>query len=129
MHELQIASNLQSAVMETVSSYDNVQSVERVEVSIGKLTFVGEEQLGFCWSAITEDNPLLKGSELSIGKEEVEIECGSCGYVGGMEVKEDPLFHYIMPHFACPRCKGEVEIKKGKGILITNVKLIVEDDP
>lgn len=127
MHELQIASNLMKAVLETVNGYENVEKVETVDLSIGKLTFVGEEQLRFCWGAITEDNVLLKGSELVFRTEDVEIRCCDCGYTGEMEINEDPMYHYIMPVFACPECKGDVEITKGKGILITNLKMVVDD--
>ncbi|MEA3558490.1 MAG: hydrogenase maturation nickel metallochaperone HypA, partial [Candidatus Thermoplasmatota archaeon] len=97
LHELQIASNLVSAVMETVRRYENVERVDTVNISIGRLTFVGEEQIKFCWGAITEEDPILKGSELVIGAEEVEIECSACGYLGEMEIKEDPIYHYMTP--------------------------------
>jgi Zn finger protein HypA/HybF involved in hydrogenase expression len=47
--------------------------------------------------------------------------------VGDLEVKEDPLYHYMMPVFACPECGGEVEITRGNGVTITNVKLMIDD--
>lgn len=127
MHELQIASDLMKAVAEAVSDYENVLGVEEVKVRIGRVSFVGEEQLKFCWGAITEENPILKGSELIIEHEEVELSCSKCGHVGEMEVKEDPLFHYVLPVFACRKCGGEAELTKGKGVTITNVRLSVDD--
>jgi len=127
LHELQIASNLMNAVLEAVKEHPNTTRVEKVHLSIGRLSFVGEEQLRFCWGAITEERELLKGSELVIGEEGVEISCGSCGYVGDMEVKEDPVYHFLMPVFACPECGGEVEITRGKGVTITNVRLMIDD--
>jgi hydrogenase nickel incorporation protein HypA/HybF len=116
-----------NAVLEAAKDHENVVKIEKVHLSIGKLSFVGEEQLRFCWGAITEERDILKGSELIIIEEEVEISCSSCGYVGDLEVKEDPLYHYMMPIFACPKCKGEVEITKGNGVMITNVKLMIDD--
>ncbi|MFW3146176.1 MAG: hydrogenase maturation nickel metallochaperone HypA [Thermoplasmatota archaeon] len=127
MHELQIASDMMKAVTEAVSNYENVLGVEEVKVRIGRVSFVGEEQLRFCWEAIIEENPILRGSRLTIDHEEVELSCSKCGHVGGMEVKEDPLFHYVLPIFACPKCGGEAELTKGKGVMITNVRLSVND--
>ena len=82
MHELQIASNMMKAVLEAAKGHDNVAKVETIDLSIGKLSFVGEEQLRFCWGAVTEEKELLKGSELIISQEEVEISCVTCGYTG-----------------------------------------------
>ena len=117
-----------NAVLEAAKGHDNVARIETVHLSIGKLSFVGQEQLRFCWGAITEEREMLKGSELVIDEEEVEISCSSCGYVGALEVKEDPLYHYMMPIFACPECSGEVEITKGNGVTITNVRLMIDDE-
>ncbi|MGA1873156.1 MAG: hydrogenase maturation nickel metallochaperone HypA [Thermoplasmatota archaeon] len=127
MHELQIASNLMSAVLEALKDHPNATKVETVHLSIGKLSFVGEEQLRFCWGAITDEKEVLKGSKLEVRQEEVVISCSSCGYEGEMEVKEDPLYHYLMPVFACPECGLDVEIVKGKGVTITNVRLLIDD--
>ncbi len=128
MHELQIASNLVQAVIQAASGYDHVQMVEEVHLSIGRLAFIGEEQLRFCWGAVTDEKELLKGSKLIITKEEVEVSCPSCGYKGDLGVKEDPLYHYMIPVFACPKCSSDVEILKGKGITVNNVKLIIDDE-
>lgn len=82
----------------------------------------------FCWEAVTAENEILKGSVLKISDEEVFVRCQSCGYEGDLEIKEDPLYHYMMPVFACPECGKDVEIIKGKGVTVSNVKLLIEDD-
>lgn len=102
--------------------------MDEVHLSIGRLTFLGEEQLRFCWEAVTAENDLLKGSVLKISDEEVFVKCSSCDYEGDLEVKEDPLYHYMMPVFACPECGQDVDIIKGKGVTVSNVKLLIEDD-
>jgi hydrogenase nickel incorporation protein HypA/HybF len=116
-----------NAVLEAAKEHANVTKIEKVHLSIGRLSFVGQEQLRFCWGAITEEREILKGSELIVSEEEVEIRCSSCGFTGDLEVKEDPLYHYMMPVFACPECEGDVEIVKGNGVTITNVKLLIDD--
>ena len=127
MHELQIASNLVQAVIQAANDHEGVLSIDEVHLAIGKLAFVGEEQLKFCWGAVTEENDLLKNSRLIFTKQEVEVKCSSCNYIGDIEVKEDPIFHYMMPIFACPECKSDVEILKGKDITVNNVKLLIDD--
>lgn len=127
MHELQIASNLVTAVLEAAKGYKGVEGISEIYISIGRLTFVGEEQLKFCWGAVTEEQPLLKGSQLIFDTEDIIVKCGSCGFEGDMVVEEDPMYHYISPVFACPSCGSDVEIIKGKGITVNNVKLMIED--
>ncbi len=102
--------------------------MEEVHLSIGRLAFVGEEQLKFCWGAVTDENDLLKDSKLIFTEQQVEVTCESCGYRGDLEVKEDPLYHYLIPVFACPKCGKDVEIIKGKDLLVTNVKLMIDDE-
>ncbi|MBN1389031.1 MAG: hydrogenase maturation nickel metallochaperone HypA [Candidatus Thermoplasmatota archaeon] len=127
MHELQIASDLMNAVLEAVKEHPNASRVEKVDLSIGRLSFVGDEQLRFCWGAITDECKLLKGCKLDISEEEVEISCRSCGYIGEMDVSEDPMYHFLLPVFACPECGGEVDITRGKGVTISNVRLMIDD--
>jgi hydrogenase nickel insertion protein HypA len=115
------------AVIDAASRYEDVQKVEEIHISIGRLTFVGKEQLKFCWEAVTAENELLRGSSLFFSEEPVMVRCGACGYEGDLEVKEDPLYHYMMPVFACPKCGKDVDIIKGKGITVSNVKLLIDD--
>ena len=129
MHELQMAGILIDSVLDAASDYSNVVRVDEVEVTIGRLAFLGDEQLRFCFEALSEERDLLRGCRITIKHEEAAIRCLSCGYEGGLDVIEDPTYHYIMPVFACPRCKGEIDIERGKSVHITNVKLILDDDP
>jgi Zn finger protein HypA/HybF involved in hydrogenase expression len=97
-------------------------------VRIGTASFIGKDQLEFCFGILTQDDDLLKGSRLKFVYEEVEIYCPSCGRTGPMRVDEDPAFHYSLPVFACPDCGSSVEITKGRSISITNVTLMMEGD-
>jgi len=127
LHELQIASELLGAVKETLKNYPDALSVDSIDVTIGKLSFAAEEQIRFCWSVITEEDPVLKGSEMNVTHEEGMVKCKECGFEGELSMKEDPAFHYFLPVFACPKCGGSVDILKGKDVKITNVKVIMED--
>ena len=127
MHELQMASDLMRTVMEAFSERPGALRVEEVHVRLGRLSFFGTEQLDFCWEAITEGSDTLGGSKLVFSFEEPEVRCASCGRLGPLDIKEDPLFHQVLPVFACPACGSGVEIVKGKGVSITGIKILVED--
>lgn len=128
MHELQLAGELLAAVRESLEQYDNIESVTEVEIVIGKLSFAGAEQIGFCWKTLTDDDDLLKDTKLTIGSEEGLIRCRECSYEGGLSIAEDPNFHYFLPVFACPKCQGSVDIIKGNAVSVTNIKLMVSDE-
>lgn len=128
MHELQMASDLMRAVIEAFSSRPGALKVEEVSIRLGRLSFLGEEQLKFCWEAITEGSGPLKGSKLAFSYEEPEVRCGNCGRIGPLDVEEDPLYHRVLPVFACPSCGNGVDIIKGKGVSIVNVRLLMNDE-
>ncbi len=122
MHELQMAGDLMGAVLSSIEGRTDISRVEEVQVTIGRLSMLGEEQLRFCWEAITEEEPLLKGSWLNISYEDGELHCRSCGYDGPLATGGDPLLHTILPVFACPRCGGGVDITKGRSVHVNNIK-------
>jgi len=128
LHELQIASELIQTVVSAAKGYEGVIRVEEVHLSIGRMTFIGREQLAFCWEAVSGERDLIKGSSLIITEEEVVVECSSCGYRGGLDDRSDPIYHYMLPVFACPRCGLDVDIIKGKGVTITNIKLLIDEE-
>jgi hydrogenase nickel insertion protein HypA len=127
LHELQLASELLSAVREAIEDRNDVIRVQEVDVMIGSLSFASGEQIAFCWEVLTEEDPLIGGSTLNILTEEGVIRCRECGYTGKLSVREDPSFHYFLPVFACPRCGGSVDMIKGKEVKITNVRLQIDD--
>ena len=105
-----------------------MERVEEVDLTIGALTFLGEEQLKFAFEILTKDT-LLEGSILVIDTEEVEVRCLSCDYLGPAEVLENEGFHGMVPILHCPRCGQGIEVTKGKSCLVRSVKAVEKDVP
>lgn len=130
MHELQMAGELMGAVLSSIEGRTDISRVEAVNVTLGRLSMIGEEQLRFCWEAIIEDDPLLKGSYLVISYEEGGVLCRVCGYDGPIDMAGDPLLHTVLPIFACPKCGGGVDMVRGRSVQVNNIKAVsVEEAP
>jgi hydrogenase nickel incorporation protein HypA/HybF len=101
----------------------NVEKVEEIDLSIGELTFLGEEQMRFAFEVLTRDS-ILAGSKLNICYERIEVLCHSCGYAGGVEYIDELADHMVVPDLSCPKCGSHVEVIKGKGCGVTSLKVV-----
>jgi len=119
MHEFSIMSQMVQILLAEVEK-NKLISVSRVKLAVGDLTFLGEDQLKFCYEVLARDN-ILNGSELEIEKVEPEIRCTACAYTGNLEYQEANEFHFRLPQFTCPKCNGKVDIIKGKDCIICEV--------
>jgi hydrogenase nickel incorporation protein HypA/HybF len=123
MHEVSVMSGIVESVLKELEKHD-VLRVEEVVLTLGELTFLGEEQLQFAYEIITRDT-LLNGSKLVIEPEETELLCLSCGFQG----KADKLgeeYHMSMPSLVCPKCRGKVKVLKGQSCRVTSMKVVQE---
>jgi len=103
----------------------NAKEVTEVHLVIGKLTFLGLEQVRFSYKVLTEGT-IMENSKLFIETQEGIVRCGSCGYEGSFNYEDDPLYHISVPTLQCPKCGGTVEIIGGRECLIKSVKLVVK---
>ena len=110
------------AVLAELAKHD-VEKVEEVDMVVGELTFLGQEQLEFAYSILTQTN-ILKGSELVISTEKVKVLCSKCGYEGGVDYIDRGMDHFAIPNLSCPRCGGPVELVKGKSCSVTSLKVV-----
>ena len=119
MHEFSIMSQVVQTILTEVEK-NKLNSVSKVRFEIGELTFLGEDQLRFCYNVLTKDN-ILKNSELIIEKVKPEIKCLECGYSGDLEYLDKDEFHFQLPQFSSPKCNGKIEVLKGKDCLIREI--------
>jgi len=119
MHEFSVMSQIVQAVLKEVEQ-NKLKKVSKVLLEVGELTFLGPEQLRFCYEVLSKDN-ILQGSELVIKTMEPEVECLECGYSGRLEYLEADEFHFRLPKFTCPKCDSKVEIIKGKDCTISEI--------
>jgi hydrogenase nickel incorporation protein HypA/HybF len=99
------------------------KKVTEVHLVIGKLTFLGIEQVLFAYRILTEET-IMKGSKLIIREKDGVIECLNCGFRGALEFKDDLMYHVPTPIFKCPECGEAVKIIEGKECTIESIKMV-----
>ena len=119
-------SDIVNAILERLEEY-NVKSVKTVDIIIGDMTQLGEEQLTFAYEVVTKGTP-LENSELRIERESIEVECGGCGYLGPVRVLEsgDYVSHSI-PILSCPECGGKIKVVAGQSCRIKSLEIVEAD--
>ena len=80
MHELSVVSGLVESVLDFVES-NSITKVASVRLCVGELAQLEEEQLRFCYMAITEQTA-IQGSTLEIEPVRAEVQCAHCSYQG-----------------------------------------------
>lgn len=132
MHEFSIMTEIVSTINAEIKKH-KFKSIEKVYLEVGELMFLGEDQLKFGYGILTQDNEVLKNSELIIETKKPKIECGSCGYQGELPSENigdlnDPTLHFRFPKFSCPECNGPIKILEGRACIIRNISGMVEDE-
>jgi len=116
MHELSIASNIIDIVSQSINNKENIK-VDKICVSIGKLSGIVKESLLFCWE-IAAKNSKLNGSKLIVKEQALVVYCESC--------KKKTLICGNVK-LRCGRCGEPVsKIISGKELIID--KIIVNDE-
>jgi len=123
MHEFSMTQQIVDRVVEEAKKR-NAKKVVEVQLEVGKLTFLGLDQVRFCYDLLAKDT-VLEGSKLLIEHKDGVAECTKCGYRGPLNHKDDPAYHIIIPTLQCPKCGGEVEIVGGRECTIKSVKIVL----
>lgn len=103
---------------------NDAKRVLEVHLIIGKLTFLGIEQVRFAYEILVKDT-IMEGSRLYIEEKNGLVKCISCGYEGKFSYEDDPIYHVPTPTLHCPKCGGIAKIVGGRDCLIKSVKLVV----
>jgi hydrogenase nickel incorporation protein HypA/HybF len=123
VHEFSVTSQIVQSVLAEAEKR-GAKKVTEVDLVIGKLTFLGLEQLRFAFEVLTKDT-ILEGAKLVIEEQEGIVKCSNCGYEGGFKYEDDPLYHVPVPTLKCPKCGSVVEITAGKECTIKSIKMLV----
>lgn len=100
------------------------KKITEVHLIIGRLTFLGPEQVRFAYEALTQGT-IMEGSRLVVEEQEGIVKCSNCGYEGGFKYEDDSLYHVPVPTLACPKCGNIVGIMSGKECTIKSIKMMV----
>lgn len=122
MHEFSMTTQIVNYVLEEAKKH-NAKRVNEVHLIIGKLTFLGIEQVKFAYDLLVK-NTIMEGSKLHIEENEGIVKCGNCGYEGSLKYEDDPAYHIPFPTLNCPKCGGVVNIVGGKECTIKRIKLV-----
>ena len=101
----------------------NAKKINEVHLEIGKLTFLGLEQVRFAYEILVKDT-IMEDSKLHIEEKDGIVKCDNCGYEGTLKYEDDPVYHVPSPTLKCPKCGGVVNIVGGKGCTIKSIKLV-----
>ena len=122
MHEFSMTTQIVNYILEEAKKH-NAKRVDEVHLIIGKLTFLGLEQVKFAYNVLVK-NTIMEGSKLHIEEKDGVVKCNNCGYTGDLKYEDDPIYHIPSPTLNCPKCEGVVNIVGGKECTIKNIKLV-----
>ena len=126
MHEFSVTSQIVDAILKEAKKH-NAKRVMDVYLDIGKLTFLGLEQVRFSYEILVKGT-IMEGSKLYIEEKDGTVNCRSCGYEGSFQYEDDPIYHIPTPTLRCPNCGETVEIKGGRECTIRDIKLLISED-
>ena len=125
MHEFSVTSQIVESVLKEAKKH-NAKKVVEVHLDIGKLTFLGLEQVRFSYEVLSKGT-IMEGSKLHIQEKDGVVKCTSCGYEGDFKYEDNPIYHIPTPTLHCPKCGETVEIVAGRECTIRDVKLLIEE--
>jgi len=123
MHEFSMTTQIVENVLQEAEKH-NAKKVIEVHLAIGKLTFLGVEQVRFSYDILVKDT-MMEGSKLHIEEKNGVVKCSSCGYEGDFMYEDDPMYHVPTPTLRCPKCGGVVDIVGGRECTIKSIKLVM----
>ena len=122
MHEFSLATQIVESVLKETEK-QGAKKVTEVHLVIGKLSFLGIEQVRFSYNVLVEDT-IMKGSHLYIEEKNGVIKCSSCGYEGALEYEDTPIYHVPIPTLRCPECGEAAKIVEGKECTIKSIRMV-----
>src|SRR5688500_15889177 len=122
MHELSIASSIVESVLEFADAHQ-AKKVIAVRLAIGELTCVEEEQLRFCYTAVTKETA-IEESELEIEQTAAVVRCSYCSYQGPPKYWDGALSAASIPTLQCPECGKTAEAIDGHECCIRNIRYV-----
>jgi hydrogenase nickel incorporation protein HypA/HybF len=126
VHEFSVTSQIVDSVLKEAEKH-GARKVVQVNLAIGKLTFLGIEQVRFAYKLLVKGTKAEK-SRLVIKEKDGIVKCSRCGYEGDFKYEDNPMYHVPMPTLKCPKCDGIVDIVGGKECTIESIKLVTDKD-
>jgi len=122
MHEFSMTTQIVENVLREAEKH-NAKKVMEVHLVIGKLTFLGAEQVRFSYNILV-DGTIMEGSKLYIQEKNGVVKCSNCGYEGDLMHEDNPMYHVPAPTLRCPKCGELVNIVGGKECTIKSIRIV-----
>ncbi len=97
------------------------KKIVEVRLAVGELSHIEEEQLRFCYEAITAETS-LEGSKLEVEKIEATVSCPHCTYRGRPKYWDGALSGIPVATLECPQCGKAAEPVEGKECAIKSLR-------
>jgi len=123
MHEFSVTSQIVESIIDKARE-QRASKVLEVHLVVGKLTFLGLEQVRFSYEILVKGT-MMEDSKLYIEEKDPVVRCVKCGYRGDIKYGDDPVYHFTFPTLTCPKCGGRGDIVEGRECTIKTVKLVV----
>ena len=123
MHEFSITTQIVNYIIQEAKKH-NAKRINKVHLIIGKLTFIGLEQVKFAYEMLVK-NTIMENSKLHIEEKDGVVQCNHCGYAGDLKYEDNPAYHIPSPTLNCPKCNDIVNIVGGKECTIKSIKLVI----
>jgi hydrogenase nickel incorporation protein HypA/HybF len=120
MHELSIASGLVERLLQ-FSGQNPDKKIVVVRLAVGELSHIEDEQLRFCYGAITTET-VLEGSLLEIEKIDAMVRCPHCSYRGRPKYWDGALSGIPVATLECPACGKAAEATDGQECAIRSLR-------
>jgi hydrogenase nickel incorporation protein HypA/HybF len=127
MHEFSMTTQIVENVLREAEKH-NAKKVTEVHLVIGKLTFLGAEQVRFSYNILVEGT-IMEDSKLYIEEKNGVVKCSRCGYEGDFRYEDNLMYHVPTPTLRCPKCEELVNIVGGRECTIKSIKLITYEGP
>ncbi|PVX23337.1 MAG: hydrogenase maturation nickel metallochaperone HypA [Candidatus Bathyarchaeum sp.] len=126
MHEFSMATQIVENVLQEAKR-NEAKKVAEVQLVIGKMTFLGVDQIRFSYNVLVKDT-IMEDSKLIIEEQDGVIQCPSCGFKGKVPIEDDPAYHVPLPTLKCPKCGEAAKIVEGKECTIKSIRILKQQE-
>jgi len=126
VHEFSVTSQIVDNIIKEAERH-KAKKIVQVNLAIGKLTFLGIEQVRFAYKLLVKGT-IAEKSKLVIKEKDGLVKCSRCGYEGNFKYEDNPIYHVPTPTLKCPKCENTVDIVEGKECTIESIKLVTDKD-
>ena len=123
MHEFSMTKRIVESILHEAKKH-HAKKVVEVHLIIGRLTFLGIEQVRFSYEILVK-NTILNDSKLCIEEKDGRVKCTKCEYEGRLTYENAPEYHIPAPTLRCPKCGGVARISNGRECMIKSLRLLI----